>query len=311
MPASERPTTSILATGSPLPVPRQDRRAGHREAQAGSGAPTTPSTPAERVLLLGAGPVGLELAGEIKAAFPDKHVMHRRPAPDVLPGPYIRRVRDELRRQLDEARRRARARQRRCAELPTRPGHRRPIAIATEAGDETDRRRLVPLLRRRLRPDYLRGSTRRARDAGRSRPTSTSTLLVGARTGCSRSATSSDADRNMAGFAGRQAATAAANILALITGEGDLTAWEPSPAVIIVPIGPDGGTGQLPGSDEPATAATVSERKGRDLFVDRYAEILGATPASRTAADERAIARSARQMSGRRHRGLTAGGSAG
>ena len=88
----------------------------------------------------------------------------------------------------------------------------------------------------------------------------------------------------MAGIAGRQAAVAAGNILALIRGASDLTAWEPSPAVIIVPLGPHGGSGQLPGLDGPATAAKVSELKGRDLFVDRYAEILGATPASHTAA---------------------------
>jgi len=57
---------------------------------------------AERVLLIGAGPSGLELAGEIKAFFPEKHVTIADISEDILSGPYDQRLRDELRRQLDE-----------------------------------------------------------------------------------------------------------------------------------------------------------------------------------------------------------------
>lgn len=44
--------------------------------------------------------VGLELAGEIAAAWPDKPLLVD-PAEQVLPGPYDQRLRDELNRQLD------------------------------------------------------------------------------------------------------------------------------------------------------------------------------------------------------------------
>ena len=81
----------------------------------------------------------------------------------------------------------------------------------------------------------------------------------------------------MAGIARRQANVVAANIRSLITGTGDLTQYEPSAPGIIVPIGPQGGSGQRPDSDELVAAEFVAEVKGRDLMVDRFAELLGVT----------------------------------
>ena len=69
----------------------------------------------------------------------------------------------------------------------------------------------------------------------------------------------------------------AANIRALIAGNADLTPYEPSQPVIIVPIGPDGGSGQLPGSDDLASPERVAQAKGRDMMVGRFTELLGLT----------------------------------
>ena len=55
---------------------------------------------AHRVLLLGAGPVGIELAGEIKAVWPDKHVTLLDVADDVLGERFRPDLKAELRRQL-------------------------------------------------------------------------------------------------------------------------------------------------------------------------------------------------------------------
>jgi apoptosis-inducing factor 2 len=79
----------------------------------------------------------------------------------------------------------------------------------------------------------------------------------------------------MAGLAGRQAEIAASNIRALITGDGSLTANETSAPVIIVPMGPSGGSGQLPGSDELAAPEFVAQMKGRDMLLGRFTELLG------------------------------------
>jgi len=57
---------------------------------------------AARVLLLGAGPVGIELAGEIASAWPGKHITLLDAGLDLLPGDYDPALRVELARQLAE-----------------------------------------------------------------------------------------------------------------------------------------------------------------------------------------------------------------
>ena len=57
---------------------------------------------AARVLLLGAGPVGIELAGEIKAVWPSKQVTLVDVASDVLGERYRPDLKAELRRQLTD-----------------------------------------------------------------------------------------------------------------------------------------------------------------------------------------------------------------
>jgi hypothetical protein len=92
-----------LATGSGYPFPAKvdvhDRSSATAEFRVARHA----LAGAERVLLLGAGPVGLELAGEIAAAWADKTVTIVDPADDVLAGSdsYPPEFRAELRRQLD------------------------------------------------------------------------------------------------------------------------------------------------------------------------------------------------------------------
>jgi NADH dehydrogenase FAD-containing subunit len=79
----------------------------------------------------------------------------------------------------------------------------------------------------------------------------------------------------MAARAGRHAEVVAANIRALISGQGELTAYQPLPPVILVPLGPHGGAAQLPGTDGIAGPDIAAQYKGRDLFTDRYAEAFG------------------------------------
>jgi NADH dehydrogenase FAD-containing subunit len=86
----------------------------------------------------------------------------------------------------------------------------------------------------------------------------------------------SDADLNMAGTAGAQAEAVVATIAALITGTGEAIAYQPLPAIIAVPIGPEGGAGQLPGIDGIAGPEVIADVKGRALLIDNYAEMFDA-----------------------------------
>ena len=286
VPSSSRPESESGPTTSCWP-PAPDTRSPPRvdsfdthEAQVRYRAAHDDLDQAERVLLLGAGPVGIELAGEITSAWPDKSVVLVDSAPDVLAGPFSAAVRAELRRQLAERGIELVLGSALRKEPPTQPGQLGPFTVTTETGSQLSADLWFRCFGVSPVSDYLAEELSGARRADGHLDVTPTLQLVGHETVFAIGDVSA-ADRNMAGIAGRQAATAAGNILALVHGESDLTAWEPSPAVIIVPIGPDGGSGQLPGSDEPATAATVSERKGRDLFVDRYAEILGATAPAR------------------------------
>jgi hypothetical protein len=54
-----------------------------------------------------------------------------------------------------------------------------------------------------------------------------------------------------------------------------------------VPIGPEGGSGQLPGSDDLATPERVAQAKGRDMMIDRFTELLGVTAPAADVGDSR------------------------
>jgi thioredoxin reductase len=95
------PDYLVLATGSAYPFPAKTEEPDIASAQVRLRAAHEALVAADRALIVGAGPAGLELAGEIKAFYPDKDVTIVDVADDILTGPYDQALRDELRRQLD------------------------------------------------------------------------------------------------------------------------------------------------------------------------------------------------------------------
>jgi hypothetical protein len=53
-----------------------------------------------------------------------------------------------------------------------------------------------------------------------------------------------------------------------------------------VPIGPEGGSGQRPDSEDLLPAEVVAQLKGRDMMVARFAEMLGIPAADEGAPPE-------------------------
>src|SRR5207244_569892 len=74
----------VLATGSRYPFPAKSNAHDATDAIDNYRAAYSELTHANRVLLVGAGPVGIELAGEIVAKWPNKHVTLLDFADDVL-----------------------------------------------------------------------------------------------------------------------------------------------------------------------------------------------------------------------------------
>jgi NADH dehydrogenase FAD-containing subunit len=85
-------------------------------------------------------------------------------------------------------------------------------------------------------------------------------------------------EAKMAGYAMQHAGVVVQNITAQLRGESPTATYQPLPApMILLPLGPEGGVGQLPSPDGPfvVPAATVSQYKGVDIFTGRFIEQFG------------------------------------
>jgi NADH dehydrogenase FAD-containing subunit len=264
----------VVATGSTYPFPAKSDAHDAADAIDNYRAGYDELTHANRVLLVGAGPVGIELAGEIKAKWPDKHVTLLDLADDVLGERFRADLRAELRTQLVDL----------GVELvlgeglrelpPSAANELATFSVSTNTGRQITADIWFQCFGVTPVSDYLGGDLAAAR-----RPDGFVTvgpaLQVAGHDNVFAIGDVSTADAKMAGRAGRQAHIVAENIRKLMNGDPDLTAYEPIGPAIIVPIGPKLGSGQLPNQPELATREMVSAVKGRDLMVDRYAEILG------------------------------------
>lgn len=269
-----QPDYIVLATGSAYPFPAksdlESTAAAHDQVLATHAALAA----APRVLLLGAGPVGVELAGEISAIWPDKHITLVDVADDILGARFRPELKAEIRRQLSEIGVRVLLGTRLVAGPPGEPGEPGTFTVRTEAGEELTADIWFRCYGVRPVSDYLAGSLAAARQPDGRVAVAPSLQVIGQGRVFALGDVAT-ADHPMAGAAARQAAVVAANIRAFITGQGELAEYEAPPPGIVVPIGPYGGAGQRGGQDELLTAEVVAELKGRDLMVDRYIELLG------------------------------------
>lgn len=268
----------VLASGSGYPFPAKmdtddtaealDRiRAAHKELAG-----------AQRVLIVGAGPVGLELAGEVKGVWPRKHVTVVDPAERLMPG-FAPEMRDDLRRQLDALGVELLLGTALAREPSTVPGRAEAFSVAT-AGGELSADIWFRCHGVSVSGDYLGEELAGARTPqGHLRVTDTLNLSVDGRVQPHIYALgdlTALAESKMAAYAMRHAEVVAANILARIRGEEPAAVYRPSPIPsILLPLGPSGGVGQVPTPEGPSvlTAEEVSRYKGADLSVGRFVEL--------------------------------------
>jgi apoptosis-inducing factor 2 len=269
------PDYLVLATGSSYPFPAKSDLPGTEAAHAKVRGTHAALAVADRVLLLGAGPVGIELAGEIKAVWPGKQVTLIDMASDVLGERYRPDLKAELRRQLTVLGAELLLGSPLRAEPPTAAGELGTFTVTTQAGAEVTADTWFRCYGVNPASDYLAGGLAAARGPDGFVEV-TPELLVAGQDQVFALGDVSAADQNKgAGAAGRQAPVVAGNIRALITGHSELAHYQPPPAAIIVPIGPDGGAGQRPDTAGLVHAETVAQLKGRDMMVQRFAELLG------------------------------------
>ncbi|GAA4556280.1 NAD(P)/FAD-dependent oxidoreductase [Planotetraspora kaengkrachanensis] len=266
------PDYLVLATGSTYPFPAKTDAPDAETARARHEAAHDELLRATRVLLVGAGPTGLELAGEIKAFFPDKQVTIVDVGADVLPGPFDQSLRDDLRRQLDEIGVELKLGSP-LRDLPdTAPATFGEVTVVTETGEKLTADIWFRCFGLTPQSGYLKGSLATTRDANGYLRVDEHLQVIG-HDRVYALGDITDADRNTAGGATYQGQLLAANLRTLITGEGELGTWQPLPPIIVVPLGPEKGAAWLPGEDGVGALAgpeVTSAVKGSAMLVDNY-----------------------------------------
>ncbi|GLY29508.1 FAD-dependent oxidoreductase [Kineosporia sp. NBRC 101731] len=265
----------VLATGSTYAYPAKPRPSSTLlDRQLGDLRETHQElADADRALILGAGPVGLELAGEIKEVWPDKDVVIVDRSDQLLPG-FLPEVRDGLLRQLDELGIDLKLGTS-LVSLPTvEPGRAGRFTVTTEQGDEVVADIWFRAFGVQVNTDYLA-------DAQLSPLTEQGLVPVTERLnvpGHDHVYAIGDIadlpDPKMASYAMNHAALVAENITAQIAGDRPGAVHTPDPdRRILLPLGPRAGVGQLPtpAGVAAATVETVAQRKGADLFTARFA----------------------------------------
>ena len=254
------PNYLVLATGSSYPFPAKTEEPDIASARTRLRAAHEALLAADRALIVGAGPAGLELAGEIKTFYPDKHVTIVDVSDDILAGPYDQALRDELRRQLDAMGIELHL-GRALSHLPSAPpATLASIRIATEDGAELVADIWFRAFGVRPHSEYLAGGSLSDHRDERGYIRVDEFLRVAGETNVFALGDVSNADRDMAGVASRQAGVVAGNIRALIA----------------IPLGPEGGAGSL--GEGVAGAATIAEIKGRDMLIGHYAALFDVLP---------------------------------
>lgn len=250
----------VLATGSTYPFPAKSDAHDAEDAMDNYRAAYAELTHADRVLLVGAGPVGIELAGEIVSKWPDKHVTLLDLAGDVLGERFREDLRAELRNQLVEI----------GVELvlgeglrelpPTSANELATFTVTTNSGREITADIWFQCFGVTPVSDYLSDDLAPAR-----RPDGFvavgPALQVAGHDNVFAIGDVSTADAKMAGMARMQADLVAQNIIKMVNGDDDIAAYQPYGPAIVVPIGPEGGSGQLPGQEELASREMVATVK--------------------------------------------------
>ncbi|MFE9746628.1 FAD-dependent oxidoreductase [Saccharothrix saharensis] len=266
----------VLATGSGYPYPAKTDTESSAEALERLHATHKELADAPRVLIVGAGPVGLELSGEIKAVWPDKRVTVVDPAGELVPG-FEPGLREALHGQLDALGVDVRLGTALTEEPPIGPARGGTFTVGTTGGPIT-----ADIWFRchgaRVNGGFLGDALAAAlTPQGRVRVTEALTVEGHERVYAVGDITDL-AEAKMAGYALQHAEVVARNIVARERGERPAATYRPSPVPsILLPLGPEAGVGQFPTPDGTTLLPpeAVARYKGADLFTGRFVELFG------------------------------------
>ncbi|MHA6759456.1 NAD(P)/FAD-dependent oxidoreductase [Streptacidiphilus sp. PAMC 29251] len=272
----------VLASGSSYPYPAKLDTDSTAEALARQAGTRAELAAARHVLLVGAGPVGLELAGEITDQWPDKRVTLVDVAADILGGQYSPELRTALRGQLADRGVRLLLGSPLAKQPAVEPGVRQGFVVRTENGAEIEADLWFRCYGVVPSSDYLSGSGElaAARRADGFVEVDERLRVAGASNVFAIGDITAVPEPKRSKAASDHAQVVAANIRSLAAGRPAEAVYRPGPAAVLIPLGAAGGASQVPGPEGPVVldAATTARYKSGDLLIGRYAELFGTAP---------------------------------
>ena len=238
-------------------------------------------TSASRVLLVGAGPVGLELAGEIIDVWPDKAVTIVDVAGDILGGAYSPELRECLRDQLEERGVQLVLGAPLVEEITVVLGVNAPISVSTTAGVGISADIWFRCYGVVPESDYLAGDLLSARRPDGFIDVDDRLRVAGHENVFAIGDVTSIAEPKRASAAQQHAQVVADRISAMAEGRVPEATYLPGPDGVLIPLGATGGAGQFPSAEATVVGPVeTAQFKGRDLMVGRYAELFGGNGSS-------------------------------
>lgn len=268
----------ILATGTAYPFPAKFIETDAWVVQARLARLRKTMSNCSSIMLVGAGPVGLELAGELTSAFPEIGVTIVDSAPDILTtGDYLPELRDSLRTQLE-------ARGVRFvlgAPLgylpPDDVGVYERFTVHTTAGEQIDGDMWFRCYGNQQESSYLDAELTRARRSDGAMAVTPTLQVKGFDNVFAIGDLTNVPESKRANAAMDHAEVAATNLKDIIAGRAPSLTYEPAPELVVLPLGPDGGASQLM-NDGVRSVLGQEETirfKGLDLMTEPIREMLG------------------------------------
>lgn len=271
----------VLATGTAYPFPAKFLEDTTELAQARLARLRRDLAASERVLLVGGGAVGLELAGELTSAYPDLAVTIVEREDDILPGDYLPELRESVRAQLTDRGVTIVTGTTLGSLPPSDVGTHEPFAVTTRSGVTIEAQMWFRCYGSRPVTDYLDEDLSRDVRGDGTLPVTEHLNLVGQDSIWAIGDITAVEESKRATAARAHAAVVAQNIRDAIEGKPPSATYTAAPELIVLALGPTGGASQVAGAGgrrEVLGPERTSEIKGADLFSDRVAEVFGTTP---------------------------------
>jgi NADH dehydrogenase FAD-containing subunit len=274
----------VLATGTGYPFPAKFIENQVAVAAARLSRLREALAIAQRVMIVGAGPVGLELAGELTSTFPDLDVTIVDQADEILSaGDYLPELRETVRSQL-EARGVVFELGAPLGYLPPLDvGTFEPFTVSTTAGRTISAEVWFRCYDAEAATGYLDPELSQHLVGGNRIEVTPTLNVVGYSTVFAIGDITDIPETKRASAARAHASIVAQNIRALIEGRPATATYSPAPELIVLPLGPDGGASQLVDETGRRTVRgprETSELKGADLLSGPMSALFGQEPLS-------------------------------